>query len=310
MKFNAAAQNERGALTIVNGMVYVPYGGHFGDCGDYHGWVVGISLKDPKNVVSWATRARGGGIWAPGGISAAEQSLFAATGNTFGASIWSDGEAVFRLPLDLHPSSEKSGYFAPADWRALDERDADLGGTNPIPFDLQTSSGLRPFVLALGKDGVAYLLDRNDLGGIGGAVAAETVSRRPIRTSPAAYPAADGMFVAFQGPGAHCPAAGHGNGLTVLHIGASTPPAIATAWCGVVEGAGSPIVTTTDGHSNPIVWILGAEGDNRLHGFRGDTGEPLFTSAPLDGLRHFQTLIAAGNRLYIGADYRVYAFSF
>jgi hypothetical protein len=52
LKFNAAAQNERGALTIVNGMVYVPYGGHFGDCGDYHGWVVGISLRDPKSVVS------------------------------------------------------------------------------------------------------------------------------------------------------------------------------------------------------------------------------------------------------------------
>jgi hypothetical protein len=35
-------------------------------------------------------------------------------------------------------------------------------------------------------------------------------------------------------------------------------------------------VTTSDGHSDPIVWIVGAEGDGRLHGFRGDTGEPLF----------------------------------
>ncbi len=42
---------------------------------------------------------------------------------------------------------------------------------------------------------------------------------------------------------------------------------------------GSPIVTTTDGRSNPIVWILGADGDGRLHGFRGDNGEPLFAGA-------------------------------
>jgi len=28
------------------------------------------------------------------------------------------------------------------------------------------------------------------------------------------------------------------------------------------------------------------------------------------GLRHFQTLIAAGGRLYVGADERIYAFSF
>jgi hypothetical protein len=94
--FNARDQNERGALTIVDGMLYVPFGGHFGDCGDYHGWVVGVSLSDPGKVISWSTRARGGGIWAPGGISAVGHSLFVATGNTFGASSWSDGEAVFR----------------------------------------------------------------------------------------------------------------------------------------------------------------------------------------------------------------------
>jgi hypothetical protein len=45
--FNSRDQNERGALTIVDGMLYVPFGGHFGDCGDYHGWVVGVSLPDP-----------------------------------------------------------------------------------------------------------------------------------------------------------------------------------------------------------------------------------------------------------------------
>jgi hypothetical protein len=291
-------------------MVYVPFGGHFGDCGDYRGWVVGISLTDPRTVVSWATRARGGGIWAPGGISSVGQSLFAATGNTFGASTWSDGEAVFRLSMDLHRSSEKSTYFAPEDWRELDDRDADLGGTNPVPFDVQTANGLRSFVLALGKDGRAYLLDQNDLGGIGGALAVEPVSNRPILTAPAAYPAADGMFVAFQGPGSHCPASSRSNGLTVLQVAASSARTILTAWCGEVRGAGSPIVTTTDGHSNPIVWILGAEGDNRLHGFRGDTGEPLFTSGSLAGLRHFQTLIAVGNRLYVGADDSVYALSF
>jgi hypothetical protein len=43
-----------------------------------------------------------------------------------------------------------------------------------------------------------------------------------------------------------------------------------TAQCGALDGTGSPVVTTTDGHSNPIMWILGAEGDDRLHAFRGD----------------------------------------
>ena len=58
-------------------------------------------------------------------------------------------------------------------------------------------------------------------------------------------------------------------------------------------------MTTTDGRSNPIVWVLGAEGDNQLHGFRGDTGEKVFNGPPqaMTGLHHFQTLIATEDRL-------------
>ncbi len=313
-QFDTRFQNERGALAILDGRVYVPYGGHYGDCGDYHGWVIGIRLQDPRDIVSWSTRGRGGGIWAPGGISSDGRALFVATGNTFGASTWSDGEAVFRLMPDLHHEERPQDFFAPADWKALDARDADLGGSNPIPFEVPSPTGPKPFVLALGKDARAYVLDRYNLGGIGGGLASETVSTRPIRTAPADYPAADGVFVAFEGRGAHCPTARSDDNLTVLHIRAGSPPSLDTAWCGAFRGEGSPIVTTTDGRANPIVWIVGAEGDGLLHGYRGDTGEPLFTgggaSDAMMGLRHFQTLLAAGDRLYVGADGRIYAFSF
>ena len=303
--FDSRVQNQRGALTILNGTLYVPYGGFYGDCGDYHGWVVGVPLGDPQRVAAWRTRGRGGGIWAPGGIASDGISLYVATGNTVGARDWADGEAVFRLAPDLRHSERNSDFFAASDWRALDTRDADLGGTNPLPLDLP---GGPPVVLALGKDEKAYLLDRSNLGGFGGSLVTERVSTYPIRTAPAAYRAADAMLVAFQGHGAPCPS-GQGGDLTVLRIAASPRPALAAAWCGAVSGAGSPIVTTTDGTANPIVWMLGAEGDNRLHGFRGDTGERLFASPPLVGLRHFQTLIAADDRLFVGADGRLYAFT-
>jgi hypothetical protein len=309
-RFNTRFQNQRGALAILDGRVYVPYGGHFGDCGDYRGWILGFSLQNPRDIVNWSTRGRGGGIWAPGGISSDGHALFVATGNTLDTSSWSDGEAVFRLMPDLRHEDRPQNFFAAADWRALDERDADLGGSNPLPLEL----GPRPLLLALGKDGRAYLLDRNNLGGIGGSLASETVSRYPIRTAPAAYPAGDGVFVAFQARGAHCPAQRNDNNLTVLHIRAGEPPSLSTAWCGALRGEGAPIVTTTDGRANPIVWILGAEGDGRLHWYRGDNGEAVFAGGgsadAMTGLRHFQTLLAAGDRLYVGADGRLYAFSF
>jgi outer membrane protein assembly factor BamB len=101
------------------------------------------------------------------------------------------------------------------------------------------------------------------------------------------------------------------DGLVALKIRVDPAPAIETAWCGSVERAGSPIITTTDGHSDPIVFVVGAEGDDRLHAFRADNGEPLATPPEtMRGLHHFQTLIAADDRLYVAADGTIYAISF
>jgi putative pyrroloquinoline-quinone binding quinoprotein len=310
--FNARDQNQRGALTILDGRVYVPFGGHYGDCGNYHGWVVGISLAMPRDVIAWSTPARGGGIWAPGGIASDGKFLYAATGNTFGAATWMGGEAVVRLAPDLRESRDRRDFFAPENWRALDARDLDLGGAHPVLIDVPRGNGAQALVLALGKDGHAYLLDRGNLGGIGGNLVNEAVSGQAIRTAPAAYTVGEQAFVAFQGAGAHCPGAS-GN-LTVLKIASGSPPSLSTAWCASARGAGSAIVTTIDGRSEPTVWIVGAEGDNRLHGFKGDTGEPVYAGGgpqeAMTGLHHFQTLIVAGERIYVGADDRIYAFSF
>jgi hypothetical protein len=310
--FVPALQNQRGALALFKGKVFVPFSGHWGDCGAYHGYVVGVSESEPGRAASFSTHARGGGIWAQGGISGDGKSLFAATGNTFRAIFWSDGEAVLRLGPDLARPEDVHDYFAPSDWRMLDLRDLDLGGTAPIPLDPQTANGPRKLILAVGKDGYAYLLDRDNLGGVGGALASARVATDVAITSPAVFSADDGVFAALQGDGASCPAGKPGQGLIGLRIRADPAPAIETAWCGAVVGNGSPIVTTTGGGSdNPIVLIVGAQGDNRLHAFRGDDGEEL-ASPPeqMRGLHHFQTLIATEDRLYVAADGAVYAFAF
>jgi hypothetical protein len=305
MMFNAPDENERGALAILGSRVFVPYGGHFGDCGLYHGWVVGVGRQNPGDIVAWRTTARKGGIWAPGGIASDGKRLLVATGNTAGATRWGGGEAVFALA----ESGQTRDFFAAADWQALDAEDLDLGATNPLPLEVSTGQGVQRLVLALGKDAKAYLLDRDDLGGIGGALLSERVALLPIATAPAAYPAADGVMVAFRGVGAQCPDQRSDDQLTVLKIRAG--PKLATAWCGALSGGSAPIVTTTDGVSNPIVWILGT-GDGLLHGFRGDTGALLYRGGGhrLAGLHHFQTLIATRDRLYVGADGRLYAFGF
>src|SRR6266480_7999442 len=61
--FDSFVQEERGALALVNGIVYVSYSGYVGECDNYHGWVVGVDINNPSNFHAWATTARGGGIW-------------------------------------------------------------------------------------------------------------------------------------------------------------------------------------------------------------------------------------------------------
>ncbi|MEX3933842.1 hypothetical protein AB4Y32_18890 [Paraburkholderia phymatum] len=310
MSFDSRVQSERGALVILDGQLFVPYGGNFGDCGGYHGWVVGLRLDSAGVSGVWMTRGVKGGIWAPGGIVVADRSLFVATGNTGGVESWADGEAIVRLATDLKRPASGRDTFAPANWRELDESDLDVGGTNPMPIDL----GGRRLIVGLGKDGKAYVLDRDNLGGIGGALVVQQVSSPEIRTGPASYPAQNGVYIAFHGSGVACPAGQDGAGLVVLRIVAASRGGIGTAWCARVDGAGSPVTTTSDGAADRIVWIAGAEGDNKLHGFRGDNGQPVFAGGRdedrIQGLRHFATIMAAGRRLYIAGDDRIYAFSF
>ena len=184
--------------------LFVPYGGHFGDCGDYHGWVVGFGLYEPPTI-GLDTRAVGGGVWAPGGLSYDGRSLFASTGNTKDAEEWADGEAVIRLAGSRNLHRARVTFFAPANWKTLDDNDEDIGGTCPLPIDVPDRTGVTRLILALGKDGKAYLLNRDNLGGIGGALAVKRVARGLIITAPAVYPAADGAMVAFAGYGSDCP---------------------------------------------------------------------------------------------------------
>jgi hypothetical protein len=78
------------------------------------------------------------------------------------------------------------------------------------------------------------------------------------------------------------------------------------------SGKGSPWITTTDGTNNAIVWVVGTEGDQRLHGYNGDTGAVVYAgggpNALMTGTRKWNTGIVARGRIYFAADNKVYAF--
>ena len=119
--------------------------------------------------------------------------------------------------------------------------------------------------------------------------------------------------------GSSKPAAASGSGLSSEASGSSTEVCAASGsslinfdWCSQYSGNGSPILTTTDGVSNAIVWVLGAEGDNEIHGFNVMNGQVVFSGSgtAMSGLHHFQTILATRNRFYVAGYNKVYSFKF
>jgi hypothetical protein len=102
--------------------------------------------------------------------------------------------------------------------------------------------------LALGKDGKAYLCNRNNLGGITAPVASANVANSVRGQSAATYRTIQGTYFVFRNGS---------SAVSAYKITATSPPTIIPAWTVSQNGQGSPWVTTTDGTNNAIVWVVG-----------------------------------------------------
>jgi hypothetical protein len=313
LAFNSPAQNQRGSLALVNGTLYVPYGGHDGDCGAYHGWIVAIDIKNPATVGAWATGGLGEAIWAAGGLASDGNGIFAVTGNnTQGVAVHFDSEEVVRI-TGTSTLTLADVYF-PSRWRSMDLNDADFGGSNALVVDVP---GATPpsYVVATSKDGHVYFLDRAKLGGMDGHLVDYTVvdgkqeSSRAVRTAPTSYASATGVHIALSvDSNSVCPMGVGGGGRVVMSIlvPPGAPPKVQTAWCAPLGGSPgvpstSPISTTTDGKSDAIVWIMSGWS---LNAFDGDTGAVISASTELctGGVRQWTSPIAVKGRIVVGGD--------
>jgi hypothetical protein len=315
--FDPGTQGERGGLTIVENRLYVPYAAYAGDCGQYHGMVIGIPIENPNQVYVWQTATMGGGIWGAGGPASDGHTLFVATGNATdtGAPNWGGSEAVIRLAAGPTFTGRSSDYFTPSNWRDLDEQDLELGATQPLLLD--RPGDVHPKLLvAMSKAGNVHLLDRDNLGGIGtgngtvgeGLASAHFTSSYIIN-APTAYTTTDGVsYVVFKGAGVDCPT---GSTLVAVKVTAGAAPALTLGWCAAPDSSGSPISSTTDGHSEPIVWTIGADGDGQVNAFDGETGALLFggTPASLGDVARYQSPIIVKGRVFWASNEALFAFT-
>jgi outer membrane protein assembly factor BamB len=262
-------EQERGALLISRGRVYVPYGGLFGDCGDYHGFIVSRTLSG-RGLRTYRNPAPEAGLWAPGGLIAdARGNIFGTTGNGGGRS-FGFSNAVIRLT----PSLRRTAFWAPRDWASLSGSDTDVGSLPPTLL----AGGQ---VFQSGKNGVGYLLAPK-LGGIGGELFSAHVCE-------SAYGA-----TAYQAPLIFLPCT---DGLYALRVQGQR---FSVAWRNTGVNAGPPIV------AGGAVWTIGRS-SGRMHAYDPGTGREI-TSVDLGGAVSFPTPAAAGDLLVAPANDAIVAF--
>src|ERR1700736_4687397 len=153
------ALQQRAALALSNGVVYVAFGGLFGDCGTYNGWVVGARTDGSGSLLTYRVNTNGrAGIWGASGPAIdASGDLYVSTGNGNSTSAFDFGDAVIRLSPELRVLD----WYAPPNWANLNSGDTDLGSMGPALVGGN-------LLFQAGKEGTGYLLRADHLGGING----------------------------------------------------------------------------------------------------------------------------------------------
>lgn len=228
-----AALLQRTGLALDAGQVVFGFGGNYGDCGQYHGWVEAVPEGGGAVghfEVDAAAGDRQGAVWMGGAAPEVDGTgnIWVATGNgsvTAATGSYGAGDAVD----ELSPSLQLEQSFAPASWRADNAADLDLGSTAPALLPDGTA-------LQVGKGRTGYLLSTAHLGSIGGQLVSAHVC-----TSDA-----DGGD-AVQGTTVYVPCR---SGLEAVRTSAS-PPALSVAWSAAGPAIGPPIV------AGGLVWSIG-----------------------------------------------------
>jgi outer membrane protein assembly factor BamB len=265
---------QRSALALNGDQVLVGYGGLFGDCGNYHGYVVAAALDGSGIRASYQIPApSAAAVWAPPGpVTAPGGDFFVSTGNTTGGSGPVD---LSNSVLRLSPQLQLRSSFTPTNRQALSASDTDLGSLTPALLE-----GNRLFMA--GKEGVGYLLDGDHLAGAA-ALHQEKICNRGAYGGTAYAPPL--VFVPCR------------SGLIAIN---TSPTTFSVAWRSAAFNAGPPVV------GGSTVWTLDID-SGVLYAFDSTTGNQQ-SRTDVGSVAHFSTPTIVGNRIFVATQHRIDAF--
>jgi outer membrane protein assembly factor BamB len=275
-----AALLQRTGLTLDRGRIVFAMGGNYGDCASYRGSVISVAESGANQETFTVDNRPGdsqGAIWMGGAAPVVDSSgnVWVSTGNGSvhsGGQAYDDSDGVLELSWSMHLAQ----YFAPSDWPANNAADLDM---STAPVLLGTSQ-----VLLAGKSGIAYLLNKGHLGGIGHDETSLSVCNANIDGGSATVgstvflPCESGLVAVRVGPGAR---------LRVLwRASASTGPAIYAAG---------------------LVWTIGQDGV--LYGLSPSSGAIHQSANVGNVINHFPTPSVGDGLLLVPTANHVVAFA-
>ena len=163
VSFISHTQNQRCALLLLNGIVYITYAS-YGDTPPYNGWFFGYDAGNiHKQSILYNLNPNGeyDGTWMAGAGPSVDSAgnLYVITG-TGQLGTQDLGESFLKLTPDLpHGTLKLADYFTPFSKAFLDSSDDDLGSAGAL---LVPNSHL---IVSAGKEGLMYLLDADSMGG-------------------------------------------------------------------------------------------------------------------------------------------------
>jgi hypothetical protein len=337
--FEAEAELQRPGLLLMEGVVYAAFGSDC-DTPPWQGWVFGVSTAGQVKA-RWVAdeTGEGAGIWQSGAglTSDGPGTILVSTGNggapstpTPGDTPPGDlGESIVRLRVQTDGSLKAVDFFAPYDATTLDSWDADFasGGVTGLPEAYFGTPTVSHLAVAVGKDGYVYLLNRDNLGGIGqGPSGSDGVVQRigpygGVWSRPGVWPGEGGWVYIPTASGGNSEGGSSGN-LRVYKYGLSgtgqpTLSLVATSAEAFGFSSSAPVITsegTTPGTA--LVWMIWSPGGSgegaqlRAYDPVPVNGEPVLRwSAPVGTASKFALPGVGAGRLFVGArDGHVLAF--
>jgi hypothetical protein len=308
VSFDAIKENQRPALLLDNGVVYVAWAS-FDDITPYHGWVIGYDAQTLQQTAVFNATPDGGegGIWQSGGGPAADAAgnIYVVTGNgTFdangGAAPNDDYGDTF---LELTPTANGltvTSYFTPFNQAVLDARDEDLGSAGPVVLPDQSGPDAH-LLIGAGKEGKIYVLNRDNLGGF------DPSTDNVVQELPQAITSAFDTPAYFNG---QVYFGGVGDALKAFALADGMLSSSPTSQTSTVFGyPGTTPSISADGSANGIVWVVQSGNPAVLRAYAGgDLGTELYDSTQAGGRDQlarsvkFEVPTVVNGKVYVGTQ--------